>query len=253
MDRLSEETKAFLLVAAADDTGDLAAVQRAAARLGAAADDLDGAEQAGLLHVRGTLLELRHPLVRSAVYQSAPLSERQAAHRALASVLDGELEADRRAWHRAAATVEPDPSVGEELEQALLCGRGGGAARRRVTGLRTSSRVDDRREERARRLTAAAENAWLGGRVERALRLLEGARPLVTEPMQRADIDRFLGLIEMTRGVPADACRLLLRAATEIALIDEERALQLLNSRASPRPMPATKTRRSRSRKSPAA
>jgi ATP/maltotriose-dependent transcriptional regulator MalT len=33
----------------------------------------------------------------------------------------------------------------------------------------------------------------------------------------------------MTRGIPADACRLLLRAATEVAPIDEERALQLLN------------------------
>ena len=32
----------------------------------------------------------------------------------------------------------------------------------------------------------------------------------------------------MTRGVPADACRLLLRAATEVAPVDEERALQLL-------------------------
>ena len=37
------------------------------------------------------------------------------------------------------------------------------------------------------------------------------------------------GLIEMTRGVPADACQLLLRAATEVAPIDGERALQLLN------------------------
>ena len=78
-------------------------------------------------------------------------------------------------------------------------------------------------------MTAAAESAWFAGRAERALMLLEGARPLVSEPIQRADIDRFLGLIEMTRGVPADACRLLLRAATEVAPIDEERALQLLN------------------------
>jgi DNA-binding CsgD family transcriptional regulator len=229
MDRLSEETQAFLLVAAADDSGELATVQRAAAQLGAAADALDGAEQAGLLHVRGTRLELRHPLVRSAVYQSAPLSKRQAAHRALANALDGELEADRRAWHRAAATVEPDASVGEALEQA-------GLRAQRRSGFAAASQAFERaaalttnEKERARRLTAAAESAWLGGRVERALLLLEGARPLVTEPLQRADVDRFLGLIEMTRGVPADACRLLLRAATEIAPIDEERTLQLLN------------------------
>ncbi len=65
--------------------------------------------------------------------------------------------------------------------------------------------------------------------MEKALTLLEAARPLVSEPIQRADIDRFLGLIEMTRGVPADACQLLLRAATEVAPIDGARALHMLN------------------------
>src|SRR5918999_4544588 len=118
VDALSEETQTLLLVAAADDSGDLATVLRAAVQLGAAAESLDSAEQAGLVHVRGAGLELRHPLVRSAVYQAAPLSKRQAAHRALASVLDSEIEADRRARHPAAASVEPDASVGEALEQA---------------------------------------------------------------------------------------------------------------------------------------
>jgi hypothetical protein len=39
-------------------------------------------------------------------------------------VLEGEAEADRRAWHRAAASLEPDPSVVEELEQAAQRARG---------------------------------------------------------------------------------------------------------------------------------
>lgn len=227
--RLPEETQTLLLVAAADDTSELATVLRAAAQLGAAADALDGAEQAGLAHVRGTRLELRHPLVRSAVYQAAPLSKRQAAHRALASALDGESDADRRAWHRAAASVEPDPSVGEELEQTAHRARGRSGFVAASLAFERAAALTADEEHRARRLIAAAENAWLGGRVERALMLLEGARPLVTEQIQRADIDRFLGLIEMTRGVPADACRLLLRTATQVAPIDEERALHLLN------------------------
>jgi DNA-binding CsgD family transcriptional regulator len=227
--RLSEESQTVLLVAAADDTGELATVLRAAAELGAAAESLDSAEQAGLAQVRGTRLELRHPLVRSAIYQAAPLSKRQAAHRALASVLDGEVDADRRAWHRAAASVEPDPSVVEELEQAAQrARRRSGFAAASLAFERAAALTPDE-EHRARRLTAAAENAWLAGRLERALMLLEAARPLVSEPTQRADIDRLLGLVEMTRGVPADACRLLLRAATEVAPIDGERCLQLLN------------------------
>ncbi|HEY7732749.1 MAG TPA: AAA family ATPase [Gaiellaceae bacterium] len=226
---LPEESQALLLVAAADGTGELATVLRAVARLGGATEALDSAEQAGLAHVRGARLEFRHPLVRSAVYQAAPLSKRQAAHRALASVLDGEVDADRRAWHRAAASVEPDPSVVEELEQAAHRARQRSGFAAASLAFERAAALTPEEEHRAHRLTAAAENAWFAGHVERALMLLEGARPLVSEPIQRADIDRYLGLIEMTRGVPADACRLLLRTATEVAAIDGARALQLLN------------------------
>jgi ATP/maltotriose-dependent transcriptional regulator MalT len=59
--------------------------------------------------------------------------------------------------------------------------------------------------------------------------LLERARPLASEPLQRADIDRYLGLVELTGGVPTEACRLLVRSATAVASVDGERALELLN------------------------
>jgi DNA-binding CsgD family transcriptional regulator len=226
---LPEETQALLLVAAADDTGELATVLRAAAELGVGAEALDAAEQAGLAHPRGATLELHHPLVRSAVYQSATLSKRQAAHRALANVLEGEGDADRRAWHRAAGSVEPDPTVVEELEQAAERARrrSGFAAASRAFERAATLTVDE--QQRARQLTNAAENAWFGGRPERARMLLERARPLASEPIERADIDRYRGLIEMTGGVPADAHQLLFRAAVEVAPLDGERALQLLN------------------------
>jgi DNA-binding CsgD family transcriptional regulator len=228
---LPDETQTLLLVAAADDTGKISTVLGAAAQLGVGPEALDAAEQAALVRVRGTQLEFHHPLVRSAVYQGAPLSRRQAAHRVLASVLEGEEEeeADRRAWHRAAASVAPDPSVVEDLEQAAE------RARQR-SGFAAASRAFERAavltpEElpRARRLTLAAENAWMAGRLERARMLLERARPLASEAIERADIDRYLGLIEMASGAPANAYRLLFRAAAEVAPLDGERALQLLN------------------------
>jgi ATP/maltotriose-dependent transcriptional regulator MalT len=226
---LPEETQTLLLVAAADDTGQLSTVLGAAARLDVGAEALDAAEEAGLATLRGTALELRHPLVRSAVYQGAPLSKRQAAHRALASVLEGDAAADRRAWHRAAASVGPDHAVVEELEQAAV------RARRR-SGFVAASLAYERaaaltpdESERARLLTAAAETAWFGGRLERTRMLLERARPLAWEPLQRGDIDRYLGLVELTGGVPAEACRLLVRSAAAVASVDGERALQLLN------------------------
>jgi DNA-binding CsgD family transcriptional regulator len=226
---LPEQTQTLLLVAAAEDSGELSTVLRAAAQLGVGSDALDAAERAGLVHVRGGRFELQHPLVRSAVYQAAPLSQRQAAHRALASVLKGETESDRRAWHLAAASVEPDHAVVDELEQAAERARQRSAFAAASLAFERAAALTDGEQQRVRRLIAAGENAWFGGRPERARSLLERARPLASKPLERADIDRYLGLIELTAGAPGDACQILLRAATEVAPLDGERALQLLN------------------------
>jgi DNA-binding CsgD family transcriptional regulator len=227
--RLPEETQTMLLVAAADDSGELATVLSAAARLGAPPEALDAAEQAGLARLRGNQFEFHHPLVRSAVYQRAPLSKRQAVHRALASVLDAEAEADRRAWHRAAASVEPDPSVVEELERAAeRARRRSGFAAASLAFVRAAALTSDAHHQ-IRQLIAAAENAWLAGRLDRAWMLLERARPMLSEPVERAEIDRWRGLIELNRGRPVAGYQVLMRAATEVAPIDGERALDLLN------------------------
>ena len=228
--RLPEDTQTLLLVAAAEDSGELATVLSAAAQLGAAPQALDAAEREGLARVRGDQLEFHHPLVRSAVYHSAPLSRRHIAHRALASVLNGESEADRRAWHHAAATVGPDPAVVKELDQAAQRARKRSGFAAASLAFERAAALDIRtRTSGCSRVIAAAENAWLGGRVERAAMLLTQAQPLASEPTQRADIDRYLGLIEMMDGIPADACQLLLRAASAVAPLDGQRALQLLN------------------------
>ena len=61
------------------------------------------------------------------MYQAATTRERQEAHRALAEVLTTEEDAERRAWHRAAASVTDDNEVAAELELAAerAIGRGG--------------------------------------------------------------------------------------------------------------------------------
>jgi hypothetical protein len=94
----------LLLVAAAEPVGDPLLVWRAAGRLGievAAADATDG-----LLRIQESV-RFRHPLVRSAVYRSAPAEQRRRVHLALAEATDRGVDPDRRAWHLAAAAAAP--------------------------------------------------------------------------------------------------------------------------------------------------
>jgi hypothetical protein len=129
LEALPGETRSLLLVAAADPVGEPVLVWQAAGRLGIPAAAATPAAEAGLLEI-GTRVRFRHPLVRSAVYRSASLQERQDVHRTLAQVTDPELDPDRRAWHRAQATPGPDEDVAAELERSAgrAQARGGVAA-----------------------------------------------------------------------------------------------------------------------------
>ena len=99
MAALPEKTRRLLLIAAAEPTGDPILIWRAAARLGIGTDAAAPAAEDGLVDF-GTRVRFRHPLVRSAVYQSAPVQGKQSVHRALAEVTDPDSQPDRRAWHR---------------------------------------------------------------------------------------------------------------------------------------------------------
>src|SRR5262245_25324819 len=80
-------TRELLLIAAADDTGDVTTVLRAGTELGATAKSLEPAEAAGLVRVSGTRIAFRHPLVRAAVLGASTLAQRQRTHAALAAAL----------------------------------------------------------------------------------------------------------------------------------------------------------------------
>ncbi|MBO0683053.1 MAG: AAA family ATPase, partial [Candidatus Dormibacteraeota bacterium] len=96
--------RSLALLCAAEGSGSVAAVVRAAGELGIE-DPLRGlSDLSDLVRTEGSSFAFGHPLARSAVYQGADPSERRAAHLALAAALgDGEAESDRRAWHRAQA------------------------------------------------------------------------------------------------------------------------------------------------------
>jgi DNA-binding CsgD family transcriptional regulator len=225
---LPPASQKLILLAAADDTTDAAVVVRAAAELGLDASDLDVAERTGLLRVADGEIRFRHPLVRSAVYEGATFAERQLVHCALADVLDGERYADRRVWHRAAATLGVDDELADELDRSAKAAfhRGGHVAA--AAALERAAAFTGAERDRARRLAAAASAAWLGGRVESAIALIENARRLACEPVTRADLEHLRAQIELQRGSPARAHEILMAAAGEIVSTDPARAGAML-------------------------
>jgi DNA-binding CsgD family transcriptional regulator len=220
---LPTPSQLLLLLAAADSTADPAVVLPAARHLGIETGDIDAAKAAGLLRLTATEVSFRHPLVRSAVYQSAPFSERAQVHRALARTADP----DRRAWHQAAALDGPDDTVADALEQSAVRARArsGYAA---AAALQRSASLTSDPGTRARRLAAAAEAAWLSGRPGPAAVLLRQAHELAADPGVAADIEYTQALIEMAGAVPADANARLTRAAATVAAADPGRAQKLV-------------------------
>src|SRR5919199_4391040 len=226
--RLPERTRRLLLIVAANLQDDVATALRAGASVGLDAGDLTAAETAGLLRVREGRAEFRHPLVRSAIYQSAPSAERRAAHSALAHSLSRPGEEDRRAWHRAAAATEPDETLARDLE------RSAGRARARTGHLPASDALARAAEltpepaEEGRRLVAAAELAWAGGRPSRAAALLRRARALRLTPVTEA----VAALLETSMLFPAgslqEAAALALHAGRRVPEDEPRLAMELI-------------------------
>jgi DNA-binding CsgD family transcriptional regulator len=226
--RLPEPTQRLLLVAAADDTGSLPTVMHAAEALGANSDALDLAEQSGLVLVHGSQIDLRHPLVRSAVYHGAPSSDRRAAHQALADALAVDENADRRVWHLAAATLEPDEDIAAALEQAARSARDRTGYAAASSALVRAASLTPGEEMRYRRLHQAADASWQAGRSEQALSLLDQALAGAQEPDLRANMLHLVGHIQHFTGPSMPAHDLLLDAAKLVEEINPANAAAIL-------------------------
>ena len=152
---LPAPTRQLLLQMALDGTGDVR-VLGAGARPHAALHDLAPAEQAGLAHLdeKTHRIAFHHPLIRSTVVELSTAADRRDAHRVLAEAWND--QPDRRVWHLAEATVEPDESVAGELEAAAARILARGDAVGCVNALTRASEVSPGTAERRRRLAAAA-------------------------------------------------------------------------------------------------
>ncbi|MET8769217.1 AAA family ATPase [Streptomyces sp. NPDC004658] len=175
---LPAETREALLILTEEGTGDLRVLQRAA---GAerVLDHLAPAESAKLIKVdlASRQVEFRHPLVRSAVVESAGDAELRRTHRLLADQFTDDPE--RRAWHLAEATSVADESVAALLEEAARSKLHRGDANGALAALVRAAQVTARADNRCRRLAEASYlAAHITGDLGTATRLLSELRAI---------------------------------------------------------------------------
>jgi DNA-binding CsgD family transcriptional regulator len=218
-------TRLLLLVAAAEPVGDPVLVRAAAGRLGIAASAAAAAEADGLVEI-GTRVRFRHPLVRSAVYRSAALADRRAAHLALAEVTDRDLDPDRRAWHLAAAAAGPDEQVAAELERSAGRAQARGGVAAAAAFLERAVALTAEPGPRAGRALAAAHANLQAGAFDAALELVATAEAGPLDDLQRAQVSLLRGQVAFAAGAIGEAPALLLRAARQLEPLDGALARQ---------------------------
>jgi DNA-binding CsgD family transcriptional regulator len=216
---LPSDSRLLLLVAAAEPLGEPVLVWRAAERLGIAPDAALPAEVAGLFEI-GARVRFRHPLVRSAVYLSASPEDRRSVHAALADATDGEVDPDRRAWHRAQATAGPDGDVAAELERSAGRAQARGGVAAAAAFLERASALTPEPSRRAERALAAAEAKFLAGAPDAALGLLAAAQAGKLDELHRARVDLLRAQVEFASTFASDAPRLLFAAAMRLEPLD---------------------------------
>ncbi len=219
LEPLPVETKRVLLAAAAEPGGDDALLWRAVDRLGIGHEAASAAQAAGLIEL-GARVRFRHPLVRSAAYRSASLSDRQEVHRALAEVTDADVDPDRRAWHLAHAATGPDEGVAAELERSADRAQARGGMAAAAAFLEESVRLTLDPARRAERALAAAQAKYDAGSPEAALALIEMAQAGPFDELRHARVDLLRAQIAFATRRGNDAPPLLLEAGRQLESLD---------------------------------
>jgi DNA-binding CsgD family transcriptional regulator len=219
LEPLPEPARLLLLVAAADPTGDPELLWRAGAALGVSLDHLDAVAEADALVV-GTRVRFRHPLVRSAVYRAAGPEDRRRVHAVLAEATDADRDPDRRAWHRASATLRPDEEVAAALEASATRARTRGGAAAVAAFLTRAAELTPAPARRAPRLIEAAAAQHDAGAPTVALRLLGVAEDDAPTALQDARIGRLRARAEYALRRDRSGPRRLLEAAQALEPLD---------------------------------
>jgi DNA-binding CsgD family transcriptional regulator len=217
LETLPPDAQRLLLVAAAEPVGDPLLLWRAAELLGVG---LTAAGAADDLLAIDDRVSFRHPLVRSAVYESASAEDRRSVHRALAEATDRATDPDRRAWHLAAATAGPDEEIAGELERSAARAQARGGLAAAAAFLQRAVALSGEPSTRASRAIGAAMTSFQAGAFDVALRLAAMAEAGPLDEFQRARAELLRGLVAFASGQGPAAPGLLFGAARRLEPFD---------------------------------
>lgn len=196
--RLGEPTCRALMVAAADEDGDLLAIRTALRQLGETARDdgldetgtlealFDDAEEAAVVDVVGSRVTFVDPWLRLAAYHLVAPASRRAAHRALAAAYGSPRQGDARVRHLVAASNGPSDDVAQALivVAAAAARRGDRAAAARMASQAADLSVSS--ELRSAHLLRAIGWCLDGGDYAQAARLVSGLDGLDADEQRAA-------------------------------------------------------------------
>ncbi|NVN49273.1 helix-turn-helix transcriptional regulator [Mycolicibacterium hippocampi] len=224
---LPDETRRLLLIAAAEPVGDSALFLRAAAMLGIAVDALAPAESAGVIEF-GPRMRFYHPLMRSAAYRAADLTDRRAIHGALAAATKADSDPDRRAWHASNSVAGTDDAIAAELEASAGRAQSRGGIAAAASFLERAAVLTADPELRGSRALAAAQAKRDSAATATAYELLTIAESTPLSELQRARAARlraqmqFEGSRAGDSGAPSvgETAPALLEAAEQLEDVD---------------------------------
>jgi DNA-binding CsgD family transcriptional regulator len=141
-------------------------------------------------------VEIRHPLVRDAIYAAIPLTRRRVLHARAASVVS-----EAASWeHLVAALDQPDESLAARLEQLAAGEAAAGRPALAATYLQWASDISPARADRERRLLTAALHLTLAGE-SRGLAMREAVEASAPSPLRSC----VLGSMAYSSGQLAEA------------------------------------------------
>lgn len=198
-------------------------------------DDLDPAEDAGLITYQHGQPGFRHPLVRAAAYRTSSSAGRRRTHMLAAQILEQATTAnalERRAWHLVAARTAANEALAHSFE--IAADKEFAAANFTVAGklYERSSELTPAGYSAMRRMLRAANALRLAGAIDETRTLLHDAMRLGDDPELRAAIDYAHYRLQVYAGEVIDGRDGLMRTGAAAARLHPAEAAQILGDAA---------------------